>query len=71
MTKQIPLHFIAREWRFLNPPWNKSELIDSIFDGVKVKIETDPVRVAYFAAEASWGDIFLEPTEEQIETTLW
>lgn len=40
------------------------------FEGVRCELELDPARIAYFAREATWGDLFREPTPEELADTL-
>lgn len=51
------------------PPQNQSKWLVG-YEGVEVRLELDPKRIAYFAREATWGDLMREPTEEELEDTL-
>jgi hypothetical protein len=68
-TVRRELEFSPKPRRMTSPTWNESNTI-GIFDGVEVIMETDPERIAYFAREATWGDLMREPTEEEMTDTL-
>lgn len=63
------LAFSKKPRRMTDPPQNKQEWLPG-YEGVEVKLETDPARIAYFAREATWGDIMREPTDEELADTL-
>lgn len=63
------LEFTRKPRRMTDPPQNRQEWLPG-YEGVEVKIETDPSRIAYFAREATWGDIMKEPTKEEFADTL-
>jgi hypothetical protein len=63
------LAFEKKPRRMTDPPQNKSKWLPG-YEGVEVKLETDPARIAYFAREATWGDIMREPTDDEINETL-
>lgn len=63
------LEFSKKPRRMTDPPQNQERWLPG-YEGVEVKLETDPRRVAYFAREATWGDIMREPTEEEFQDTL-
>jgi thymidylate synthase ThyX len=61
--------FEKKPRRMTDPPQNKSHKLEG-YEGVEVKLETDPARIAYFAREATWGDIMREPSDEEMAETL-
>lgn len=63
------LAFSRKPRRMTDPPQNERRWLPG-YRGVEVKLETDPSRIAYFAREATWGDIMREPTEEELHDTL-
>lgn len=63
------LEFSKKPRRMTSPPQNKQEMMVGE-SGVEVVMETDPARIAYFAREATWGDIMREPTDEELADTL-
>lgn len=63
------LEFSKKPRRMTSPPQNQRKWLPG-YEGVEVKLETHPGRVAYFAREATWGDIMAEPTEEEYQDTL-
>jgi hypothetical protein len=63
------LAFDKKPHRMTDPPQNQRKWLPG-YEGVEVKLETDPRRVAYFAREATWGDIMCEPTEKEFKATL-
>jgi len=61
--------FDRKPRRITSPPQNQSlKLVGE--EGTAVKLETDPARIAYFAREATWGDIMREPTDAELADTL-
>lgn len=63
------LEFTRKPRRMTDPPQNQREWLPG-YKGVEVRLETDPGRIAYFAREATWGDIMREPTDEELADTL-
>lgn len=63
------LEFSKKPRRITSPPQNQRKWLPG-YEGVKVKLETDPGRIAYFAREATWGNIMNEPTPEELADTL-
>lgn len=63
------LEFTKKPRRMTSPPQNQCKWLVG-YEGVEVLLETDPARMAYFAREATWGDIMREPTEEDLRDTL-
>jgi hypothetical protein len=63
------LEFTKKPRRMTDPPQNNREWLPG-YEGVEVKIETDPARIAYFAREATWGDIMREPSPDELADTL-
>jgi hypothetical protein len=63
------LEFTKKPRRMTDPPQNQSKWLPG-YEGVEVKIETDPARIAYFAREATWGDIMLEPSPDELADTI-
>lgn len=61
--------FSKKPRRMTDPPQNQSKWLPG-YEGVEVVFETDPARIAYFAREATWGDILREPTDEELQDTL-
>lgn len=51
------------------PPQNQSKWLVG-YEGVEVKLELDPKRIAYFAREATWGDLMREPSPEELADTM-
>lgn len=63
------LEFTRKPRRMTDPPQNQQRWLPG-YEGVEVKIETDPARIAYFAREATWGDIMLEPSPDELADTI-
>lgn len=63
------LEFTKKPRRMVSPPQNQRKWLVG-YEGVEVLLETDPARMAYFAREATWGDIMREPTEADLRDTL-
>jgi hypothetical protein len=61
--------FAQKARRMTSPPQNEEKWLVG-FEGVEVKFETDARRIAYFAREATWGDLMREPTDEEIADTM-
>ncbi len=58
-----------KERRPMQPPQNRGEWLED-YEGCEVRMETEAHRIAYFAREASWGDVMREPTEADMADTL-
>jgi hypothetical protein len=61
--------FSRKPRRMTDPPQNQCTVFIGE-DGTAVKMEILPERIAYFAREATWGDIMREPTGEELADTL-
>lgn len=61
--------FSKKPRRMTDPPQNERKWLEG-YEGVEVVMETDPARIAYFAREATWGDIMREPTTDELADTL-
>jgi hypothetical protein len=63
------LSFERKPRRMVSPPQNGRKWLSG-YEGLEVLMETNPARMAYFAREATWGDLFREPTREDLLDTL-
>lgn len=63
------LAFTKKPRRMTSPPQNERKWLVG-YEGVEVVMETEPERIAYFAREATWGDIMAEPTPMELNDTL-
>jgi hypothetical protein len=61
--------FAKKPRRMMTPPQNQRKWLTG-YEGVQAVMETDPERIAYFAREASWGDLMREPSAEDMTDTL-
>lgn len=62
--------FSRKPHRMTSPPANEGKRLVG-YDGVKCRLETDPVKIAVLCREATWGSVYdFEPTPEVIASTL-
>ncbi len=62
--------FSKRPWRITTPPANKSKWLTG-YDGVKCKLELDPLKIAILCREATHGSVYdFEVTPEIIASTM-
>lgn len=62
--------FSKKPHRMTSPPANQSKWLPG-YEGVGVKLETDPLRVAVLCREATWGSVYdFELTDDVIASTM-